>query len=115
MTWKPTLRAGVDLRALPLSPMQGFVASRLDGVTDVHGLSQITNLPDAQVESLLHELARLGAIDSPAGPPLPISSPPSLPPSLIAIPSIAPVTAPLPPEPLPAEDHELEAPEPDPD
>jgi hypothetical protein len=66
MAWKPTLRPGVDLRSLPLSPMQGFVASRIDGATDLHGLAQVTNLSDAQVEILLGELAELGAVDAPA-------------------------------------------------
>jgi hypothetical protein len=76
MAWKPMLRAGVDLRTMPLSPMQGYVASRLDGATDVHGLALLVNLPDAQVESLLHELAALGAIDAPAGQPNAAPEPP---------------------------------------
>jgi hypothetical protein len=46
--------------------MQGFVASRIDGATDLHGLAQVTNLSDAQVEILLHELAALGAVDATA-------------------------------------------------
>jgi len=35
VSWKPNVRAGVDLKALPLSPLLGYVAWRLDGHSDV--------------------------------------------------------------------------------
>src|SRR5262249_26700207 len=62
MTWKPTLKQDVDLKSLPLSPTQGYVASRLDGVADVHALAQLTGLSDERVETVLRELVGLGAI-----------------------------------------------------
>src|SRR5216683_2845316 len=33
--WKPLLTPGVELRGLPLTPEEGFIASRLDGITDL--------------------------------------------------------------------------------
>src|SRR2546422_9905244 len=59
--WKPVLNSGVDLRGLPLTPEEGFVASRLDGVTDLHGLSIVTGLPPERVEAALERLVSLGA------------------------------------------------------
>jgi hypothetical protein len=56
--------------------MQGFVASRIDGATDLHGLAQVTNLSDAQVEILLGELAEMGAVDAQAAAePMPAHMP----------------------------------------
>jgi len=60
--WKPSLSPGVDLRSLPLTPEEGFVASRLDGVTDLHGLSIVTGLPPERVEAALEKLVSLGAV-----------------------------------------------------
>jgi hypothetical protein len=60
--WKPVLAAGVDLMTLPLTPEEGFVASRLDGVTDLHGLSVGTGLPRERVEAAVRKLAALGAV-----------------------------------------------------
>jgi hypothetical protein len=63
--WKPSLNPGVELRSLPLTPEEGFVASRLDGATDLHGLSIVTGLSPARIESALEKLVSLGAV-SPA-------------------------------------------------
>jgi len=63
--WKPSLSPGVDLRSLPLTPEEGFVASRLDGVTDLHGLSIVTGLPPERVEAALEKLVSLGAVPAP--------------------------------------------------
>jgi hypothetical protein len=60
---KPTLRPQLDLRALPLTPEEGFVASRLDGNTDLHGLTLVTGLARDRVEAIVARLAELGAID----------------------------------------------------
>jgi hypothetical protein len=59
------LDAGVDLRGLPLTPEEGFVASRLDGATDLHGLSVVTGLPQERVEAALDKLVSLGAVSAP--------------------------------------------------
>ncbi|HZR10084.1 MAG TPA: hypothetical protein VFA79_15985 [Myxococcales bacterium] len=63
--WKPSLNAGVDLRALPLTPEEGFIASRLDGTTDLRGLSQVTGLTAERIGTTLEKLVSLGAV-SPA-------------------------------------------------
>jgi hypothetical protein len=60
--WKPSLTPGVELRELPLTPEEGFVASRLDGATDLHGLTLVTGLPRDRVEAALEKLVSLGAV-----------------------------------------------------
>ena len=66
MSWKPTLTPGLDVRTLPLSVMQGFVLSRVDGATDVAALAQVTGLTRERVTELLTELVTAGALQ--AGP-----------------------------------------------
>lgn len=63
MAWKPLPRAGVDLKALPLSPTQGYVMSRLDGAADVDELAKVTGLPRERLESLLAQLVAMGAVE----------------------------------------------------
>ena len=60
--WKPVLNPGVELRGLPLTPEEGFVASRLDGITDLHGLSVVTGLSPERVEAALERLVSLEAV-----------------------------------------------------
>jgi len=69
MSWKPRPRADVDLRTLPLSPLQGYVVSRLDGVSDLAALAAVTGLPADRVEALLRDLVAAGAVEpeSPEG------------------------------------------------
>jgi hypothetical protein len=67
--WKPALNPGTDLRGLPLTPEEGFLASRLDGNTDVHGLSQLTGLPEQSVDAALKKLISHGAVSGPAAAP----------------------------------------------
>lgn len=66
MSWKPTVAAGIDVRTLPLSVMQGFVLSRVDGSSDVAALAQVTGLTRERVTELLNELVTAGALQ--AGP-----------------------------------------------
>ena len=66
--WMPSLSPGVDLLSLPLTPEEGFVASRLDGATDLHGLSIVTGLPPERVEAALQKLVSLGAVPPPTVP-----------------------------------------------
>lgn len=68
LPWKPALNAGVELRELPLTPEEGFVASRLDGATDLRGLSQVTGFPAERIEAALEKLVSVGAV-SPAAVP----------------------------------------------
>jgi hypothetical protein len=67
--WKPSLDPGVDLLGLPLTPEEGFVASRLDGATDARGLAIVTGLPPERVEAALEKLAALGAVARPPEAP----------------------------------------------
>jgi hypothetical protein len=60
--WKPSLNPGVDLRSLSLTPEEGFIASRLDGATDLHGLSVLTGLSPERIETALERLVSLGAV-----------------------------------------------------
>jgi hypothetical protein len=60
--WKPSLNPDVDLRDLPLTPEEGFVATRLDGITDLHGLSLVTGLSPERIEQALEKLVSLGAV-----------------------------------------------------
>ena len=63
--WKPTLNPGVDLRGLPLTPEEGFIASRLDGATDLHGIAQVTGMAEASIGAALEKLVAHGAIARP--------------------------------------------------
>jgi hypothetical protein len=65
--WKPSLNPGVDLRGLPLTPEEGFIASRLDGNTDLHGIAQLTGLAQESVGAVLEKLISHGAVSRPAG------------------------------------------------
>ncbi|MEW6432070.1 MAG: hypothetical protein AB1730_11240 [Myxococcota bacterium] len=68
MAWKPRLTPGVDVRQLPLSPLHGFVLSRVDGVADVATIAQGTGLPAVRVETLLRELVAAGALEARTDP-----------------------------------------------
>ncbi len=70
----------MDLKALPLSPLQGYLASRLDGHSDVAALAQVTGMPAERVQALMGDLVAMGAVDAEAGaaaaPPSSASAPP---------------------------------------
>ncbi|MBL8917572.1 MAG: hypothetical protein JNJ54_01815 [Myxococcaceae bacterium] len=76
MAWKPRPRADVDVRSLPLRPIQGFLLSRLDGASDVAALAQVTGLPLEQVTTMLGELVSLGAVEPEPGDAPPAEGPP---------------------------------------
>jgi hypothetical protein len=70
--WKPALKPGVDLRGLPLTPEEGFIASRLDGNTDIRGISQMTGFAEQNIGAVLDKLVAHGAVaphapDEPSG------------------------------------------------
>jgi hypothetical protein len=62
VTWKPELAEGVDVKTLPLSPLHGFVLSRVDGTSDVGAIALGTGLPRERIEQLLRELVLSGAL-----------------------------------------------------
>ena len=63
--WKPKLRAGLRWESLNLTAEEGFLLSRIDGVTSVDGLTHLTGLSAAQVGLVLGKLQSSGAIDPP--------------------------------------------------
>lgn len=58
----PMLMPGVKLESLPLTPLEGFVLSRVNGLTPVREIVAATGLPADQVEAALVKLESLGAI-----------------------------------------------------
>ena len=88
MSWKPAPRPGIDLKSLTLSPLQGYVATRVNGAADVDALAKATGLPAERVSSLLTELVAMGAVL----PDAPAPAVPTAPPAPGAfVPTIAPV------------------------
>jgi tetratricopeptide (TPR) repeat protein len=51
-----------DVRGIPLSPVDGFVLSRIDGASDEHEIIAVTGLPPEQVQASLAKLESLGVI-----------------------------------------------------
>ncbi len=82
VTLVPRVRAGVDVRKLPLDPTDGFVLTRIDGQTTVVAISQMTGLPEFSVIASVEKLRGLGAVDmiDPAAPPPNVPAPPPPPP-----------------------------------
>jgi curved DNA-binding protein CbpA len=60
---------GPNAKSFPLSPMDGFVLSRVDGMLDESDLAESTGLPQAQVQASLAKLASLGLITFGEPPP----------------------------------------------
>lgn len=59
----PRLVPGVDVRALPLAPIDGFVLSRIDGTVTVYELAEITGLAPDETTQILEKLVDLGAAE----------------------------------------------------
>jgi len=75
----PRLVAGVDLRSLPLSPLEGFVLSRVDGGASVGDIADLTSLELAMVLATVEKLIALDAVewaDGATGLPKPSVRPP---------------------------------------
>jgi curved DNA-binding protein CbpA len=62
------LAPGVDLRALPITPEDAFVLSRLDGTSTESDIALATGLDPGVVRESLAKLARLGAVSAGAAP-----------------------------------------------
>ncbi|MDP2274694.1 MAG: hypothetical protein Q8N23_05625 [Archangium sp.] len=77
--WKPKWAPNIDLRALTLSHVEGFLASRIDGQTSVPELALLTSLPVEQVKEVLERLVSEGALlPGPEAPPPPPEEPAEL-------------------------------------
>lgn len=59
----PRLVPGVDLTKLPLSPLEGFVLSRIDGVASIAVLADLTSLDEGQVNAIVERIIDLGAAE----------------------------------------------------
>src|SRR5690606_2548839 len=59
----PRLVVGVDLTQLPLTPLEGFVLSRVDGMNPVTVLADLTNLAEDDVDRIVGKLIELGAVE----------------------------------------------------
>jgi hypothetical protein len=68
--WKPKVARGVRLEQMSLTPEEGFLLSRLDGLTPVSSLTHLTGLPPARVEALVRRLVDAGAIEAAAPAPV---------------------------------------------
>ena len=73
--WKPKLAPAVDVRALSLTHVEGFLVSRIDGATTPGQLSMLTGLPAEQVRLLLERLVAEGALERPPEDPAPAPPP----------------------------------------
>jgi curved DNA-binding protein CbpA len=58
----PELVAGFDVRTLPLSALEGFVLSRIDGKSSTADIVSLTGLGLEQVVAILEKLVTLGAV-----------------------------------------------------
>lgn len=71
----PRVVAGLDVKALPLTPIEGFVLSRIDGSATVSDIADLTSQEAGEVRSILGRLERLSAIEwADAGITLPRTS-----------------------------------------
>ena len=80
--WTPKLNLSAPLEQLPLSPEEGFLLSRLDGLTPVRQLPALTGFSPERVQALLTRLVAHGAVlhaptSAPTAPRVPpLSAPP---------------------------------------
>lgn len=58
----PVLTPGVKIESLPLTPLEGFVLSRVNGITPLRDIALATGLPERQVFEALAKVELLGAI-----------------------------------------------------
>ncbi len=93
----PRLIRGLDVRALPLSPEEAFVLSRVDGMAPPKEIAASTGLPDERVVVCLERLKALGAISfGDVAPERPVARPASGP-QTIARPASGPQPVPVAP------------------
>ncbi len=53
---------GVNLAELPLSPIEAFVLSQLDGATELSEVAMVTCLDESEVRRTLERLRKLGVV-----------------------------------------------------
>ena len=79
----PSKIQGIDVFSLPLSTLEGFVLSLVDGAMSVDDISVMSGIDGAKLQAILARLSELGALDlswipkpKPAAKPKPPSMPP---------------------------------------
>ena len=80
--WKPKLVPTTDLLSLSLTNVEGFTASRVDGLTTLAQLAELTGQSPEQVTALLERLVAQGAVLPPpeaSAPDVPETSAPDVP------------------------------------
>lgn len=75
----PQRVAGVNVLSLPLSTLEGFVLSQVDGRAATTDIAIITGVEATKLDSILDRLAELGAVDLPWAPRKPKPAPQSMP------------------------------------
>lgn len=63
--WKPKVTDGTDLTTLDLNAEEGFVLSRVDGLSTIDDLTHVTGMDREQVKGILKKLIKGGAVDRP--------------------------------------------------
>ena len=61
----PSLVSGIDVFSLPLSPREGFVLSRVDGVSSVEDISIMVGVKQDELLAILSKLAELKVVKLP--------------------------------------------------
>ena len=61
----PSLVSGIDVFSLPLSPKEGFVLSRVDGVSSVEDISIMAGVKQDELLNILEKLADLKVVKLP--------------------------------------------------
>lgn len=79
---RPLLNTEIDPMAVRLTPVEGFVLSRVDGLTSYREITMVTGLPPDQTLRIMRELKMVGLIFNPGETPLlsPRGRTPSAPP-----------------------------------
>lgn len=72
----PKIARDCDVRSLPLSPVEGFLFSRVDGKLSVEELTEQTGLDAATVQAAITRLSELGALEGEARAAAPVALPP---------------------------------------
>jgi curved DNA-binding protein CbpA len=60
----PRKVAGVEVASLPLTPVEAFVLSQLDGATEIAEVAIVTNLDEREARRVIQRLEELGAIET---------------------------------------------------
>ncbi len=68
---RPLVTPYLDLTRLKLTPVEGFILSRIDGVTSYHQIIMMSGMPAREVESILRSLKAQGVLLNPGETPTP--------------------------------------------